>query len=98
MRFVVLVLVLAGCVRDAPGSVARCASCENLIEPQAAMSNARRFGPCRVEVRKGDGCCLVRWDVAPKDGDSGSTFDPTSVSLCVGEKFTVCGEEIECAP
>jgi len=97
-----LMLVLVGCVRDAPNTVARCASCENLIDAPLATSNYTRAGPCRIEVRRGDSCCLGRWDVdktAAADGGAlQPSFDATNVSLCMGETFIVCGEEIECAP
>lgn len=122
MRAVVAVLLLAGCVRTGPPLVlvARCTSCDDVVEPSRGMSNYRRVGDCRYEVRRGDACCLVRFDVEPSRGskpervathtsDGGisvtvnatiheQTFQPTTVSLCSGEIFTVCGEEFVCAP
>ncbi len=122
MRAVVAVLVLSGCVRtNAPlVLVARCTSCEDVVEPTLGMSNYKQVGDCRYEVRTGDACCLVRFDIEPprkskpervvthtSDGGfsvpvnatiSEQTFQPTKVSLCPGETFTVCGEELKCTP
>jgi len=75
MRFLILGLVMCGCVVGRPKAPS--GDCPNscvVSGPPLGMSNFRQVGTCRYEIRRGTGCCLVRFDVeASSDQESRPT-------------------------